>query len=295
MTTPARRIPRDRIVTSVGDRRRVVLDVIRHASRQISLSMYRCDDEEILAGLTEATSRGVSVDVLVTTRAKRGPSEVAQLTGALERTGARVHAYPDPVVKYHAKYLIADDGPAVVASLNFTPKCFTRTSDALVVTHDPAVVSGLQRLMAADRLGQKLPGEVSPRLIVGPERARTEFKALIGGARTSVRLIDPKLSDPDLLHLLDRRRAAGVTVQVHGAARLGKLKSHGKILLIDDRLAVIGSVALAAPSLDLRREVAIVVDEPTAVADVRRVFRLLAAPSTPTLATAAEAVGWMPC
>ena len=58
-----------------------------------------------------------------------------------------MHAYTDPVVKYHAKYLVADDGPAVVASLNFTRKCFRKTCDALVVTHDPAVVS---RPAAAD-------------------------------------------------------------------------------------------------------------------------------------------------
>ena len=41
-----------------------------------------------------------------------------------------VWAHTDPVVKYHAKYLVADDGPAVVASLNLTRKCFERTCDA---------------------------------------------------------------------------------------------------------------------------------------------------------------------
>ena len=294
MTTHKRRVPCDRIVTAVGDRRRAVLDVIRRATHQISLSMYRCDDEEILTSLTEATARGVTIDALVTSRAKGGQSRIDALKRALEQTGASVHAYPDPVVKYHAKYLIADDGPAVVASLNFTRKCFSRTSDALVVTYDPAVVSGLQRLMSADRRGQTLPDAISPRLIIGPERARAEFKALIGRARRSVRLIDPKLSDADLLRLLDARRTKGLTVEIHGASKVGGLKSHGKILLIDDAIAVVGSVALAAPSLDLRREVAIMVDEPTAVADVRRVFKMVAAP-TVGRAGAADAAGWMQC
>ena len=60
-----------------------------------------------------------------------------------------MQAYTDPVVKYHAKYLVADEGPAIVASLNFTKKCFRKTCDALVVTHDPAVVAGLRA--AVDR------------------------------------------------------------------------------------------------------------------------------------------------
>jgi hypothetical protein len=38
---------------------------------------------------------------------------------------------------------------------------------------------------------------------------------------------------------------------------------------------VVGSLALAALSLDFRREVAIVVDEPSAVADAVELFRTL--------------------
>jgi len=55
----------------------------------------------------------------------------------------------------------------------------------------------------------------------------------------------------------------------------GGLKSHGKMLLIDDRLAVVGGLAIAPLSLDFRREVAIVVEEPDAVAAVVQWFRAL--------------------
>ena len=293
MTARTPPVPRDRIVTSVSDRRRAILDVIRRAERRVSLSMFRCDDEEILGGLADASARGVAVDVLVTSRVRGPRPQLADLKRALDSTGARVRVYPDPVVKYHAKYLIADEGPAVVASLNFTHKCFTRTCDALVVTYDPDVVSGLQRLMAADCEGRPLPEGLSARLIVGPEHARSQFTRLINGARSSVRLIDPKLSDPDLLRLLDARQAKGVTVEIHRGRRLGALKSHGKIMLIDDRIAVVGSVALAAPSLDLRREVAITVDQAAAVADVRRVFTMAAAISPAGRLVAANAAEWM--
>src|SRR5262249_6360078 len=155
----------------------------------------------------------------------------------------------EPVVKYHAKYLVADEGPALVASFNFTRKCFSRTCDALVITHDPDVVSGLRALFKADCERRPLPSEVPTRLIIGPERARREYTALIEGARSSIRLVDAKLSDPDLVTLLNRRRAAGVRVETLTSKRFGNLKSHGKILVVDDRIAVIGSLALAAISL----------------------------------------------
>ena len=44
-------------------------------------------------------------------------------------------------------------------------------------------------------------------------------------------------------------------------------------MLIDDETVVVGSLALAALSLDFRREVAIVVHEPSAVADAVELFR----------------------
>jgi cardiolipin synthase len=160
-----------------------------------------------------------------------------------------------------------------VASLNFTKKCFKKTCDALLVTHDRVVVADLRRLWVADRGGLPMPEDLSDRLIIGPERARRQFTALIEGARTSIRLIDAKLSDPDLVSLLNARRAAGMTIEIFSAKHLGELKSHGKIMLIDDKTVVVGSLALAALSLDFRREVAIVITHADAVAEAAELFR----------------------
>jgi len=280
MTGRASSGPADRVVTAVSARRSTIVDVIRNARTSIALSLFRCNDAEIFAELARATARGVKIETVVTSRAKGGKAKLMKLWKRLEECGASVHAYSDPVVKYHAKYLVADEGPAVVASCNFTRKCFERTCDAVVVTHDPEVASGLRALMAADAERRPAPASLSPRLIIGPERARRQLTALIEQAQSSIRLIDAKLSDPDLVTLLNARRSAGLTVEVFGSKRLGDLKSHGKILLIDNRLAVVGALAIAAISLDFRREVAIIVEEPDAVGDVDRLFRALEAEPT---------------
>jgi phosphatidylserine/phosphatidylglycerophosphate/cardiolipin synthase-like enzyme len=282
----------DRFVTAVDERRAALIDVIRGARQRIILSLFRCNDDEVFAELAAATARGVVVEVLVTSRAKGGKKRRQKLWRALADTGAVVSAYTDPVVKYHPKYLVADDGPAVVASLNLTRKCFKKTCDALVVTHDPAVVADLRRLWTADRDRKPLPDAMDERLIVGPEHARRQFTVLIAQARRSIRLIDAKFSDPDLVSILNEKRAAGVTVEVFGGKRVGDLKSHGKIMLIDEETAIVGSVALAALSLDFRREVAIVVREKAAVAQVAELFRGLraagAAGASPAASAAAD-------
>jgi len=259
----------DRVVASPAACREAILDVIRGAKREILLSLFRCNDKEIFAELGRARARGVAVSALVTARADGSSKKLEKLRLSLLEVGASVTVYADPVVKYHAKYLVVDDGPAIVASLNFTKKCFSKTLDALVVTYDPGVVAGLRDVTRADRDMRPAPATLPARLIVGPESARAQLTALMRGAVSSIRLLDAKLSDPAFIALLAERRAAGVQVQVLDRKRYGALKSHGKVCLIDERVAVVGGLALAALSLDFRREVAIVVEGRDAIADVR--------------------------
>jgi phosphatidylserine/phosphatidylglycerophosphate/cardiolipin synthase-like enzyme len=272
-----RRLPADRIIVEPSLRRAVLLDALRGARTGIAISLFRCDEPAILEELASAVERGVAVDVLVTSRS-RERKKLSRLWDALEATGATVHPFADPVIKYHAKYLVVDDGPAVIASLNFTRKCFSRTLDALVITYDPDVIMGLRELLAADREGGELRTGVAGRLIVGPERARAQLRAIVEGARHSIRVIDPKLSDPAFLALFDARRAEGLRVDVYREPRLLGLKSHGKIMLVDDRLAVVGGLAMTPLSLDFRREVAVTVTQARAVTVVRRLFKAIAPP-----------------
>src|SRR5580765_7596121 len=276
----------DRVVASPAACREAILDVIRGAKREILLSLFRCNDKEIFAELGRARARGVAVSALVTARADGSSKKLEKLRLSLLEVGASVTVYADPVVKYHAKYLVVDDGPAIVASLNFTKKCFSKTLDALVVTYDPDVVAGLRDVTRADRDMRPAPATLPARLIVGPESARAQLTALMRGAVSSIRLLDAKLSDPAFIALLAERRAAGVQVQVLDRKRYGALKSHGKVCLIDERVAVVGGLALAALSLDFRREVAIVVEGRDAIADVREFLDSVTTPSSSAEAAA---------
>jgi phosphatidylserine/phosphatidylglycerophosphate/cardiolipin synthase-like enzyme len=262
----------DRLILSPSDRRPAILEAIRAARRKIRLSLFRGNDPDVFAELAAAVTRGVHVEVLLTSTIKGGASKLAELWRRLQATGARIHPYADPVVKYHAKYLVVDDGAAIVASLNLTKKCFDRTHDAIVITNDLGVVDSLLRMFEADRQRLPLPADMSPRLVIGPERARRQLSDLIDGARESIRVMDPKLSDPDVLTRLQARRAAGLEIDIVKAKKFGGLKSHAKLVLVDGRIALIGGLALTALSLEFRREVGILVEDPAAIAQIEELF-----------------------
>lgn len=284
------RVP-DRIVTTPAARREVVLDALHSAQSQITVSLFRCNDNAVFGELAAAVDRGVDVQVLVTSRAKGGQKKLKKLWKRLEDTRASIVPYTDPVVKYHAKYLVVDDGPALITSMNFTRKCFDDTCDAVAITYDRAVVDGLRQLMATDRQCGAAPATLPDRLIIGPERARRQFTALIKQAQKSIQIIDAKLSDPGLIDLINQRRSQGVAVEIFGQKRLGNVLSHGKMMLIDGARGVVGSLALTALSLDFRREVALVVDEPAAVADLDQLFRSIGAAVSATDTSATTAGG----
>lgn len=266
-----------------AERKSALLDVIAAARRRLVLSLFRCDDFSVLDALAAALERGCQVEAILTKRAKGGRKRLRKLWGALEEMGAVVSWYADPVVKYHAKYLVADEGPAIVTTLNPTRKCFSRTWDCLLVTHDPTVVKGLQALFRADAGGARLASHraLGDRLIVGPERSRHHIRRLIGGATRSIRIIDHKLSDPDLVALLKDRRREGVTVSVLGRQGLGVLEPHGKMMIVDERVAVMGSTALSTLSLDFRREVSVIIDNEALVRQLNTTYQRLAAPVGP--------------
>jgi phosphatidylserine/phosphatidylglycerophosphate/cardiolipin synthase-like enzyme len=140
------------------------------------------------------------------------------------------------------------------------------------------VTLSLRRLFEADRRAPdaSLPANLSRRLIIGPEHARRRLTDLLGRAKRSIRIVDPKLTDPAIVELLKAKRAAGVLVRVIGRGQMAGCRPHGKMILVDEAVGVIGSMSLSALSLDFRREVAVFVRDRACVNHLNRVFRELA-------------------
>jgi hypothetical protein len=250
-------VPSDRVAIAPAERRAAVLDTIAGARSRLILSLFRCDDFGVLDALVAALTRGVAVDVLMTDRAKGGRKSRDQLSDVLAHSGATLHRYGDAVAKYHAKYMAADGRLALVGSANWTRKCLDETCDFVLTTGERGVVRAIERLFAADCAGEPLEGSAGhDRLVVAPERAREKMAALLESARHSIDIVDPKLTDPEMRRVLVDRRDAGVRVTCHGRGRVGDRSAHGKLVVIDGRTAVIGSLSLSAVHLGFRRELA---------------------------------------
>ena len=258
---------RDRVVIDPAERRAAVLRVIHGARRRLALTIFRCNDADVLEAVGAAVERGVEVDVLLTRRARGWRRRLDRLRLRLERMGVRVTRHGERATKHHAKYAVADRGPLLVASFNLTRKCFSRTCDFGVLTWDPGAVADAWQLFDADLARRQLPAATArmSRLVIGPESAAPAVRALLAEARRHIRIIDHKLDDPRVKRLLKRKARDGVRVDHLAARVVGRHDAHGKVAIVDGRVALVGSLALSATSLGLRRELSLLVHEPSAV------------------------------
>jgi len=269
--------PSAQLVLNPADRRQAVVDVLRSAARTLVLSIFRCDDFGVIGEITGAVRRNVAVKVLVSSRARGWTKRLKRLADLLESAGAGIYRYGGPVVKYHAKYIVADDTAGLVSSSNLTHKCFKSTCDFVLVTHEPEVIHGLKDLFEHDCHTPDAPlPDVSDRLIVGPERTRERFTRFLENAKSSISIMDHRVTDPRIVDILEAKRRGGVNVRVLGRGHIAGLISHGKMVLVDDQQAIIGSVALSQPSLDSRREVAVTIEDTELVRELSRFFEYCA-------------------
>lgn len=275
LTKPESSHPIDTVNYAAVERRTAVLEVIRSAKEELAISLFRCDDFAILDALADAVSGGVKVRALVTPTAKNWDRRLRELETTLESMGATAKRYRGHLSKYHAKYIVADQRTALVASLNFTRKCFDQTGDFVVTTRDPEVVGSLRQLFDHDCGSHgpvtELPLGLSPRLIVGPEHSGRLLEVL-RSAKTTIRIVDHRLNDPEVLAVLRRQQELGVAVEVLGEGALPGLISHGRLFIVDGSTAVIGSFALTPASLQTRREVALELSNPSDVEQLRTWF-----------------------
>jgi cardiolipin synthase len=267
-------VTRDTVVIEPAERRTAVLRLIRGARRRLALTIFRCNDADVLDAVGAAVERGVEVDVLLTRRARGWRRRLDRLRWRLEQMGARVTRHGAREAKHHAKYAVADRGPLLVASYNLTRKCFSRTCDFGVLTWDPRTVADAWRLFNADLARRRLPAQASrsSRLVIAPEAAAPAVQALLGDARRHIRILDHKLDDPHVQRLLEQKARDGVRVEHLAGRVVGRHDAHGKMTIVDGRVALVGSLALSPSSLGVHRELSLLVHDPAAVRRLEAFF-----------------------
>ena len=99
--------------------------------------------------------------------------------------------------------------------------------------------------------------------------------------RSFSRIYDPKISDKEMLHILQVQAAAGVEIKVIGSVaghgqldeqKLSGTRLHTRVIISDPRHAFVGSQSLRAAELDSRRELGLIVHDAAVVKTLVETF-----------------------
>lgn len=271
--------------------REPLLQVVQSARESIDLTIYLFSDDTMAEALIDAARRGVHVRVLMEMDPFGGGETNAAMARRLSRAGIQVKD-ANPVFRYtHQKSLVVDGRTGVIMTMNLTPTSFSRNREYGVIFTNPQWVAEMETVFNADwdRVAPQLPSR--PYLVWSPVNARETILALIQSAQESLDLEQADLADDEVADALVAAARRGVKVRLirptpssreeDEAAHVRRLLAaggavafmdspnvHAKVIVVDRRQVLIGSMNLTMTSLDFNRELGVVLSDEQVVREV---------------------------
>jgi cardiolipin synthase len=283
-----------RLIVLPDDTADAIIDPIRAARHALNIRMFLFTDPSLLEAVVAAKGRGVHVRVMLNPARRDGSSDNEAARKALLEAGVSVRDSSTEFAVTHQKSMVIDNKIGFIESLNWETRDLTETRDYAVETTDKNDVLEMVRCFDADWDERPFEPASGSNLIWCPNNGRQRIADFIDSAEETLWLQNERYQDMVIIERLVRAVRRGVRLRIMSRAlhklkrkklfegvsglrivhdvgakvrALKKLKLHGKIMIADDRRAIVGSINLSPGSFDDRRELAI---ETTSSQVVRR-------------------------
>jgi cardiolipin synthase len=275
------------LIVLPDDTAQPILDAVSAAKQSLQIRMFLFTDPALIDAVVAAKHRGVAVRVMLNPARRGGESENDETKAKLTRAGIEVKDSNPAFELTHQKSMVIDETTGFVESFNWETKDLTVTRDYAVITTQKTEVAEMITCFDADWAREGFnPGQHS-QLIWCPNNGRERIANFIDSAKHSLWLQNERYQDTVIIERLVRAVERGVRLHIlarppHtlkkdklvegvGGLRimhdvgakvhtLKGLKLHAKMILADDRRAIVGSINLSPGSFDGRRELAIETD-----------------------------------
>jgi cardiolipin synthase A/B len=269
-----------KLIIEPADGVRPLLTAINSAKKSVEIAVFRFDRKDIESALKAAAKRGVKVTALIAFANRGGEHSLRQLELRWLDAGIIVARTSDDLVRYHDKYILIDRRVLCMLSFNFTHLDIARSRGFGIVTTDARWVREAARLFRADCTRTTYSPKTDT-FVVSPASSRKVLGTFLKRAKTQLLIYDPKISDKEMLRILQERAKAGVEIRVIGSVagrpqfdvkRLAGMRLHTRTIIRDRHQAFIGSQSLRIAELDSRRELGLIVQDAKAVKSLIETF-----------------------
>jgi cardiolipin synthase A/B len=288
------------LIVLPDDSARPIVDAINAAQKSLRIKMFIFSAPELLDAVIAAKKRGVHVRVMLNPARRDGERENAKSRKKLEAAGVTVKDSNPKFGLTHEKSMVVDNALAFVKSLDWEEKNLTETRDYAVITTKKHEVAEIVACFEADWHRKNFDAGRGAHLIWCTNNGRERIARFIDKSKHSIFLQNERYQDAVIIERLVRAALRGVRVRVMARPphklkkakltesvgglrtmedvgikihKLKHLKLHAKMLLADDKRAIIGSINLAPGSFDSRRELAIEVKDKKVIKRIRKIAK----------------------
>jgi len=276
------------LIIQPGDSFFPIVAAIDSASQSINMTIFRMNDPIVRDAMSHAVDRGVTVRALMAPQSKGWDKRNRKLSDELAEMGIQVK-FPEnsgkkKLKRYHYKMMTIDEAQSLILTFNPTQKNLHYARDFGVLIRDHEITHELNRLFDADWEGTDFKPAQLP-LVISPFNSRGKLADLLGSAERSIRIMDAKLGDPEMIEVLRQKASAGCDLKVISRdmqfdeiipnfhiKHLARYKLHAKCIVVDSQRFFIGSQNLRKVSLDERREIGIIIEDEAMARKIERIF-----------------------
>lgn len=198
----------------------------------------------------------------------------------------------------HAKTFVGEKWRAIQTA-NLTHSSLTKNIEHFVLWIDTRVRDDLLQLFALDQQTILSNGKKnkkwyadwiqysSPNLLVCPLNCRAKMEYLINNAQKSIRISAQYVTDQRIIAMLDKKQLLDLRIRSNDTVDNYPLRdllgpkvvnlqktpySHDKMLIIDGKYLMIGSMNFSDNALDNNREIGIILTDPKLIQQVEKEF-----------------------
>lgn len=281
----------DQLIIEPEMGRAPIINAINETETGLRLVMYGFTDKEILQALLAQKSKGKEIRVILEKKPYKNEEQNKKTFAAFKRHKidwqGKIKAYR----LIHEKALMIDGSKAIIMTFNFTNSTFKKARNFALIIDDPKRVQGINALFEADWQHYSYHAEL-PDLIISPDNSRLKVTKLLKSARKSIKIYAQNVSDYEIIGTLATIAKSGVEVKIltsgdlkdkqaaylsQAGVQIGKCKKyyiHAKVIIIDDKMAILGSLNLTRASFDNNRELSIVTTEPSIITALLTTFNI---------------------
>ncbi|HOB50818.1 MAG TPA: phospholipase D-like domain-containing protein [Mycobacterium sp.] len=288
-----------RLIVEPDDGLEPVRAFIESARDSLLIKQFTFTEPSLVQATIERARAGASVRVMLNAARSGGDRANDETYAMFRAAGIDVQWASPKFYVTHEKSIVVDNHAAMIATYNLMPKYFALTRDYGVITTDPAQVAQIVAVFDADWEHLDITPPDTAGLLWSNSNSRYQMARFIDRARKSLRVQHPKFVDAVIIDHIAAAVHRGVAVQVlcggkHGISewdildtfaslrtlcRFGvkvhkqkNLRVHAKLIIVDDREALVGSMNIDRSAFDLRRELGLTIGDPDAVGRLVSVF-----------------------